>query len=89
MNHKPVCAKCSKDMFPKKNGVGVLDFADYGPYQVWDADLWGCRECGAEIVIGFGQSPIARHDDGVAGVGSLAWESNWYMEHSRLIEVKP
>lgn len=86
MNHVPVCAKCNKDMYPKKNGVGVLDYADFGPYQVWDADLWACRGCGIEVVLGFAQGPIARHD---GEEGRLARCCASYKEHSRLIEVKP
>lgn len=85
MNHKPVCAKCSREMYPKKNGVGVLDYAAIGPYQVWDADLWACRGCDTEVVIGFGNAPVARHD----GAGSLTRQCAEYKEHSQLIEVKP
>ncbi|KKN16512.1 hypothetical protein LCGC14_0975230 [marine sediment metagenome] len=86
MSHVPVCAKCSQEMYPKKNQVGVLDYAVFGPYQVWDADLWGCRGCGIEIVVGFAQGPIGRHD---GEEGSLAHLCAEYREHSRLIELKP
>jgi len=89
VNHKPVCAKCSKDMYPKKNGVGVLDHAVFGPYQVWDADLWGCHECGAEVVLGFGNSPTARLDGASGSHGELSRQCEEYKQHSCLIEVKP
>jgi hypothetical protein len=75
-------------MYPKMNGVGVLDYASYGPYQIWDADLWACRECGAEVVVGFGHGPVARHDGATEEEGSLASHAKGYKEHTRLIEVK-
>lgn len=86
MSHNPVCVKCSKDMYPKKNGVGVLDYAAYGPYQVWDADLWACPQCEIEIVVGFGQNPIARHDETDISLTRFCED---YKQHSCLIEVKP
>jgi len=63
MNHEPVCVKCKREMRPETNGVGVLDMANFGPCQVWDADKWKCPVCGIEIVVGFAQGPIARHHD--------------------------
>jgi DNA-directed RNA polymerase subunit RPC12/RpoP len=61
MNHNPVCAKCNKEMRVVKNGVGVLDMADFGPCKIWDADKWKCPTCGYEIIVGFGQGPIREH----------------------------
>ncbi len=62
--HRPVCVKCRVDMRPEMNGVGLLDMAAFGPYKVWDADLWKCPECGVEVVVGAGQHAIAHHNDG-------------------------
>ena len=59
--HRPVCAACQVDMRPEKNGVGVLDMADWGPCNLWDADLWECPKCGHQIVSGFGDNPISAH----------------------------
>lgn len=59
MNHRPVCVKCQREMIPAKNGIGVLDMTDFGPYKVWDADLWRCPDCGHEIITGFGCNAIA------------------------------
>ena len=59
--HRPVCVKCNCELRPEKNGVGVLEMADFGPYQVFDADLWKCPKCGLEVVGGFGCGPIAAH----------------------------
>ena len=62
--HRPVCAACQVEMHPERNGVGVLDMADYGPVNLWDADLWECPKCHFQIVSGFGDSPVARHNEG-------------------------
>jgi len=59
--HRPVCNSCSCEMIPFVNGVGVLDHADFGPYSLWDADLWQCPKCGKEVIGGFGQGPISAH----------------------------
>lgn len=59
--HRPVCFECHKELRPEKNGVGVLDLADFGPYQLWDADLWKCPECGIQVIGGFGNGPISSH----------------------------
>jgi len=61
--HRPVCAKCSCELRPEKNGVGVLDMAEFGPYELYDADLWRCPKCGMEVVGGFGYNSISRHSD--------------------------
>jgi DNA-directed RNA polymerase subunit RPC12/RpoP len=61
MYHKPVCVKCNREMRPEKNGVGCLDLADFGPYKIWDSDLWKCPGCGYEILVGFGQKAVAEH----------------------------
>ena len=62
--HRPVCAPCQVEMHPEKNGVGVLDMADYGPVNLWDADLWECPKCGHQIVSGFGNNPLHYHYEG-------------------------
>ena len=63
MNHRPVCVKCRTEMRPETNGVGLLDMAEYGPYKVWDADLYKCPTCSYEIVTGFGVDAISHHID--------------------------
>jgi len=59
--HRPICPKCHVEMRPERNGVGVLDMADWGPYSLWDSDLWKCPECGVEVIGGFGEGPISAH----------------------------
>jgi hypothetical protein len=65
-----VCGQCRRFLKPKKNGVWIEEgmpvtqrdgSSSWGPYKLWQADLWACRECGVEIVAGFGQSPVAEH----------------------------
>jgi hypothetical protein len=59
--HRPVCKKCNCELRPETNGVGVLDMANFGPAELYDADLWKCPKCGIEVVGGFGHGPIASH----------------------------
>lgn len=59
--HRPVCPKCHVELHPERNGVGVLDLASFGPYALWDSDLWKCPECGVEVIGGFGSGPISAH----------------------------
>ena len=67
MNHRPVCVKCETEFRPEHNGVGLLDMFDPSdnpdpqPYQLWEADLYKCPKCGAEIVVGFAESPWVLH----------------------------
>ncbi len=59
--HRPVCVTCKCEMRPETNGVGVLDMADFGPYELWDADKWKCPKCGIEVVGGFAHNHISAH----------------------------
>jgi len=59
--HRPVCKKCHCELRPETNGIGLLDMAKFGAYELWDADLWKCPKCGIEIVGGFAQGPISAH----------------------------
>jgi hypothetical protein len=31
------------------------------PYKLWQGDLWKCRGCGAEIIVGVPHTPISEH----------------------------
>ncbi len=59
--HRPVCPKCHVELTPERNGVAVLDLSDFGPYALWDSDLWKCPECGVEVLGGFGNGPLSAH----------------------------
>lgn len=58
---KPVCMPCKREMKVAKNGVSVLFNADFGPYEVHQADVWECDGCGATVANGWGNGPIAQH----------------------------
>lgn len=72
---KPVCTKCQRFFRPKTNGISFIEamptvaLAPAGssepelwkPYKLWSGDLWVCLGCGAEIIVGVGQRPLAEH----------------------------
>jgi hypothetical protein len=49
-------------MRPEKNGMVVQQNAVYGPYRIWHCDKWKCPKCGVEILVGFGDQPVADHN---------------------------
>jgi len=66
--HRPVCPECRCELHPERNGVGVLDMADYGASELYDADLWKCPKCGKQVIGGFGFGPLSSHfEDGFKG----------------------
>lgn len=83
-----VCAKCNikyepknnisaTEMRPKKNGVHVIEMADFGPYKVWLADLWECPKCRHRVIAMFGLEPLAEHyEDNFAGILEMAKASD-------------
>jgi hypothetical protein len=64
---KPVvCVGCRLFFKVKKNGIAVEEGMPRGDgtwtaYKLWQGDLWECAGCGAQIIRGFGQAPIAEH----------------------------
>ncbi len=67
MYHPTVCSSCQIDFRPSKNGVELVDYADFGPYKIWEADEWECPGCHTKIVTGFADQPIhvcTLHDGG-------------------------
>lgn len=57
-----ICVPCGRVYRPLKIGVRfeerqMLD--DWAPYRVWAADLYGCPECGVEILTGLSREPLA------------------------------
>jgi hypothetical protein len=72
---KPACPKCSLFFRPKVNGTAFVECMPIGqvapagnaapeawkPYKLWIGDLWDCRGCGAEIIVGAPVSPLAEH----------------------------
>jgi hypothetical protein len=61
---KPICVECKLFFKPKKNEVAFEEGFGDGtgkPYKLWLADLWECRGCGRQIIVGAGASPVAEH----------------------------
>lgn len=62
--HRPVCGKCHCELRPETNGIGLLDMASFGPYEIFDADLWKCPKCGMTVIGGFGFGPLSAYYEG-------------------------
>ena len=72
---KPVCVTCRLFYRPKKNGTvfeegmpgdnGRLVENGWSSYKLWNGDLWECRQCGSQIIVGCGSRPMREqhHDD--------------------------
>ena len=60
---KIICRTCEQELIPTKNGVYVFEMCDFGVYEIWMADLWGCTSCDYSVVSGFANGPIKHHFD--------------------------
>jgi hypothetical protein len=70
---------CGRFMRVKQNSVTVEELLEDGtPYKLWDADLWECVDCGAEIITGFGAHPFAEH-----------WHPTYAAQRARLAPIYP
>jgi hypothetical protein len=72
---KPICIPCQRFFRPKKNDYSFIEGMpiDNGalpgtqqpelwkPYKLWRGDKWECEGCGAAIVVGVAQLPVAEH----------------------------
>jgi hypothetical protein len=63
---KPTCVQCRLFFRPKRNGVCIEEGipnsdGTWASYKLWDADLWECKGCGAQIVTGYGRAPLAEY----------------------------
>jgi hypothetical protein len=81
--HKPVCTKCGIELRPEINGVGLLDLASFGPYALYDADLWECPTCHIQVVGGFAHGPHTQHFE-----SSFESAIEQYRKAGKLIECK-
>jgi hypothetical protein len=69
MSLRPICASCRKFFRPKKTGYNFMEGMPFGergdgrwkPYKLWSGDLWECKACGTEIIVGTGKNPISEH----------------------------
>lgn len=71
---KPACVPCQRFFRPKQNGYrctemmpvvpdalpGTAEPEKWEPYKLWNADLWECNGCGAQIVVGWGNRPVSQ-----------------------------
>ena len=72
---RPICVPCQRFFKVTKNdfwfieAMPIRDKAvpgnthpdDWKPYKIWAADKHECQGCGAVILSGFAQQPIAEH----------------------------
>ena len=58
---KMVCMKDGFELRPEKNGIFVIEMAKFGPYQIYQADLWKCENCEHEIIAGIAALPFSEH----------------------------
>lgn len=73
---KPICVPCQRFFRPKRNGFhfiegmptendalpGRREMRKWKPYKLWVGDLWECRDCKAQIVVGVPiDGPISEH----------------------------
>lgn len=65
---KPVCVNCKLFYRPEKNGTHFEEgrpvgsaAASWAPYKLWVGDLWKCKGCGAQIIVGVPLNSISEH----------------------------
>lgn len=57
---------CGHRHITLRQGVIVVEMADFGPSKIWNADLRTCAN-GHEVLCGFGDHPMSEHyKDGFA-----------------------
>jgi len=63
---KLVCVKCQTEFRSPLGDIGVLVIETAHnppiPYKAWSADVLKCPGCGAEVVAGFPDRPLARDE---------------------------
>ncbi len=57
----PICVICQVEYKPKKNGVNVELMANFGSFELYEADKVECPGCGHQIITGYGSQPISIH----------------------------
>lgn len=77
---KKVCVKCQIELLPHENGVVAVSMASFGPYELYEADVWCCSECSWEGILGFAVQPFAVHHS-----SDLVAEINRLKESGRVI----
>lgn len=72
---KPICVPCRRFYRPERNGTYFVEAKPTGnelapagneapelwePYKLWVGDLWKCRGCGHELIVGTGRQPVSQ-----------------------------
>lgn len=62
---RPICIKCQIAFRPLENGITVIDMFSQPPkpYRMWQADLFECPICKAQIVSGFADEALIHHHE--------------------------
>lgn len=79
MSLKPVCVPCQRffrmikagfyfteamPVGPGRPASGTSEADKWRPYKVWVGDKWECEGCGATILSGYGNRPLAtQHEE--------------------------
>lgn len=58
---KPICVLHQREMERIVAGVDVIVHANFGPYQIYKADLFECSVCKVRVVHDFAMVPHAEH----------------------------
>lgn len=63
---KPICMTCQLFYRPHRNGTYFTESMHdnrgvWKPYKVWVGDLWKCKGCGHEIIVGVGFCAVSEH----------------------------
>ena len=95
---KLLCYKCRYELKCVLNDVLVIEFSDNGPYKLWCADEYGCSTCDAQIITGWGDSPIWRPHEGpilssliqtAADKGLLRYDFENELQKARFLALPP
>ena len=54
-----ICVACEQRLQPVKNGVVVVKMADYGPFELVQADELECPSCVFRVIAGFADQSFA------------------------------
>ncbi len=78
----PVCGRCMVSMTCAENGVNLELIAGEQPYQIWNADRFECKGCGAAAIVNFARLPIAEYwepdySTWAEALKPLRWWSTW------------
>lgn len=59
---KLLCVRCKCEPVIETSGATAIEYASFGVYKVWDADVFKCPGCGVEIAV-FADAPLRRDTD--------------------------